>query len=133
MVKAASICPTGRPSLSFSYRNAEQVEFKALKFDLVKYVQDTLEFTPTNGWWEYRNFQYSFFQNSRWTNYVRAEAQRWKEQVRREPGNLSVLDRNIETIDRRLVRANDAGILDDGVENLVHAEFLTSSASRRMT
>jgi len=38
---------------------------------------------------------------------------------RREPGDLSVLDRNIEAIDRRLVRANDAGILDDGVENFV--------------
>ena len=52
---------------------------------------------------------------------------------RRKSDNLSILDRDIETIDRRLVRANDASILDDGIENLVHAEFLTSSASRRMT
>ena len=42
--------PDARPRLSFSYRNADTVGFKALKFDLVKYVQDSLEFTPTNGW-----------------------------------------------------------------------------------
>ena len=37
-----------------------------------------------------------------------------------EPRDLSVLDRNIETIDRCLVRPNHAGILDDGIERLVH-------------
>ncbi len=79
--------PDSKPSLSFSYRNADQVEFKALKFDLVKYVQDSLETTPTNGWWEYRDFQHYFFQNERWKKYVGAEAQRWTEEVRREPGN----------------------------------------------
>jgi hypothetical protein len=40
--------------------------------------------------------------------------------VRPKPGDLSIRDRNIEAIDRRLVRANHAGILDDGIENLVH-------------
>src|SRR5664280_2642621 len=40
---------------------------------------------------------------------------------RPEPGDLSILDRNIKTIDRGLVRSNHAGILDDGIEKLVHA------------
>jgi len=79
--------PDARPKLSFSYRNADTVEFKALKFDLVKYVQDSLETIPTNGWWEYRNFQYYFFQNDRWKKYVGAEAERWSENVPRPPGN----------------------------------------------
>jgi hypothetical protein len=38
-----------------------------------------------------------------------------------KPRDLSILNRDVETIDRRLVRTNDAGILDDGVENLIHA------------
>ena len=79
--------PDARPKLSFSYRNADTVGFTALKFDLVKYVQDSLELTPTNGWWEYRNFQYYFFQNDRWKKYVGAEAQHWSENVPRPPGN----------------------------------------------
>jgi uncharacterized protein YfaS (alpha-2-macroglobulin family) len=84
----SGIClPDSKPKLSFTYRNADTLEFKAFKFDLVKYVQDTLEITPTNHWWEYRNFQSYFFQNNRWTNYVGAEAQRWTETIPREPGN----------------------------------------------
>jgi alpha-2-macroglobulin len=79
--------PDSRPKLAFSYRNTERVDFKALKFDLVKYVQDTLETTPTNSWWEYRNFHYAFFQNDRWKKYVGAEVQHWTESVQREPGN----------------------------------------------
>ena len=79
--------PDARPKLSFSYRNADSVEFKALKFDLVKYVQGSLETAPTNGWWEYRNFQYYFFQDNRWKKYLGAEAQRWSENVPRPPGN----------------------------------------------
>src|ERR1039458_2346704 len=41
--------------------------------------------------------------------------------LRREPGHLSVLDRDIKTIDRGLVRPNHSGILDDRIEKLVHA------------
>jgi len=63
------------------------VEFKALKFDLVKYVQDSLETTPTNGWWEYRNFQYYFFRDDKWKKYAGAEVTHWNEAVRREPDN----------------------------------------------
>jgi hypothetical protein len=33
-----------------------------------------------------------------------------------EPRDLSVLDRDVETIDRGLVRANDPGVLDNGIE-----------------
>jgi uncharacterized protein YfaS (alpha-2-macroglobulin family) len=79
--------PDSKPKLSFTHRNTDTVEFKAVKFDLVKYVQDSLETTPTNGWWEYRNFQYYFFQNERWKKYVGAEIASWTEQIRREPGN----------------------------------------------
>jgi hypothetical protein len=50
--------------------------------------------------------------------------------------DLSILDRNIEAIDLGLVRANHAGILDDGIEKLVHARhslaywcFLLSGAA----
>src|SRR6187401_3530490 len=53
--------------------------------------------------------------------------------VGRKPRDLSVLDRDIEAVDRRLVGADDAGVLDDGVENLVHARHsLTSWALRPM-
>jgi len=79
--------PDSQPKLSFTYRNTDTVEFKALKFDLVKYVQDSLETTPTNGWWEYRNFQYFFFRGDQWKKYVGAEVTYWTESVRREPGN----------------------------------------------
>src|SRR5262249_51309652 len=41
--------------------------------------------------------------------------------VRPEPGDFSILDRNIETIDRGLIRTNDNGILDDSIEKLIHA------------
>jgi hypothetical protein len=82
------VCLPGEPpKLSFTCRNADEVDFKALKFDLVKCVQDSLETKPTNGWWEYRNFQYYFFQDERWKKYAGAEAPHWTEQVRREPGH----------------------------------------------
>ena len=38
-----------------------------------------------------------------------------------ELGDLSVLDRDIETIDGGLVRADHAGVLDHGIEELVHS------------
>ena len=79
--------PDSGPKLSFSFRNADTVEFKAFKFDLVKDVADSLESTPTNGWWEYRNLQYYFFQNDRWKKYLGAEATHWTEKVPRAPGN----------------------------------------------
>jgi hypothetical protein len=88
MLGQSGVClPDSRPKLTFSYRNADTVEFKALRFDLVKYVQDSLETTPTNGWWEYRNLQYYFLQNDRWKKHVGAETTQWTESVRREPGN----------------------------------------------
>src|SRR5579885_1300802 len=37
-------------------------------------------------------------------------------------GDLPVFDRNIETIDGGLVRADDAGILDHNVERFVHGQ-----------
>src|ERR1022692_1477109 len=84
----SGIClPGSQPKLSFSYRNAAAVEFKALKFDLVKYIQDSLETTPTNGYWDYRNFQYYFFHDDRWKKYVGGEYAHWTENVPREPGN----------------------------------------------
>ena len=79
--------PGAKPKLSVTYRNSDTLEFRALKIDLVKYVQDTLELTPTNGWWNYRDLRYYFFQDNRWTNYLGAEVQHWTEQVPREPGN----------------------------------------------
>jgi hypothetical protein len=79
--------PDSGPKLSFSFRNTDTVEFKAFKFDLVKYVADSLESTPTNGWWEYRNLQYYFFQNDRWKKYLGTEAAHWTEKVPRAPGN----------------------------------------------
>src|SRR5471030_44406 len=55
---------------------------------------------------------------------------------RPEPSYLSILDRNIKTIDRGLVRSNHACVLDDGIEKLVHARhslaywrFLLSGAA----
>jgi uncharacterized protein YfaS (alpha-2-macroglobulin family) len=85
--QSAVYLPDQKPKLSFSFRNADTVEFKALKFDLVKYMQDTMEITPTNQWWEYQNFQYYFFQNERWKKYLGAEATHWTETVSRPPGN----------------------------------------------
>jgi hypothetical protein len=79
--------PETKPKLTFNYRNADQVNFRALKFDLTKYVLDSLEVTPTNGWWEYRNFDYYLFQNDHWKKYLGAEANHWTEAVHREPGN----------------------------------------------
>jgi hypothetical protein len=79
--------PNSGPKLSFSFRNTDAVEFKAFKFDLVKYIQNSLESTPTNGWWEYRNLQYYFFQNDRWKKCLGAEAAHWTEKVPRAPGN----------------------------------------------
>jgi uncharacterized protein YfaS (alpha-2-macroglobulin family) len=79
--------PGAKPKLSFNYRNTDSIAFKALKFDLVKYVLDTMESSPTNGWWEYRNLDYYFFQNPRWKNYVGAEAQHWTQSVPLPPGN----------------------------------------------
>jgi uncharacterized protein YfaS (alpha-2-macroglobulin family) len=79
--------PGDKPKLAFSYRNTDTAEFKALKFDLVKYVRDSLETSPTNGWWEHFNFQYHFYQNDRWKGYVGKEEARWTETLRREPGN----------------------------------------------
>jgi uncharacterized protein YfaS (alpha-2-macroglobulin family) len=77
------------PKLSFTYRNAGEVEFKALKFDLVKYVQDSMETLPTNAnpGWQYRNCLNALFQDERWKKYAGAEAARWTESVPREPGN----------------------------------------------
>ena len=40
---------------------------------------------------------------------------------RPEPSDLSILDRNIKTIDRGLVRSNHSGVLDDGIELFIHA------------
>jgi uncharacterized protein YfaS (alpha-2-macroglobulin family)/tetratricopeptide (TPR) repeat protein len=75
------------PTLGFSYRNTDSITFKAFKFDMVKYVEDSAEVTPTNGWWEYRNLQYSFFQNDRWKKYLGTEAQHWSESVALPAGN----------------------------------------------
>ncbi len=44
-------------------------------------------------------------------------------QLRREPRDASVLDRDVEAIDRRLVRAHHARILDHEVVRLIHAAF----------
>src|SRR5581483_7758956 len=38
-----------------------------------------------------------------------------------EPRELPILDRDIEAVNRCLIRANYPGVLDDGVELLVHA------------
>lgn len=88
MLRQSSVyLPGTNPKLSFNFRNTDKIEFKALKFDLMKYVQDTLETKPKDGWWGYHNFQWYFFQEQRWTNYLGAEAARWTEPVKSPPGN----------------------------------------------
>ncbi len=79
--------PETKPKLSFTYRNSDTIEFKALKFDLVKYLQEEMETTPAKDSWEYRNFQHFFFQTDRWKRYLGPEIRRWTEKVRPEPGN----------------------------------------------
>lgn len=79
--------PGTPPTLSFSYRNTDSISLKALRFDLAKYIQDSMEARPTNNWWEYRNLDYYFFQNERWKKYVGGEVKQWTEAVPREQGN----------------------------------------------
>src|SRR3974377_1892473 len=45
-----------------------------------------------------------------------------------EPGDFSILDRNIEAIDRGPVRADQAGIFNHDIEKFIHARlpWLTS-------
>ena len=42
--------------------------------------------------------------------------------VRGDPIDLAVPDRDVEAIDRRLVRPHDAGILDHKVKRLIHPD-----------
>jgi alpha-2-macroglobulin len=78
--------PDQKPKLSFSYRNADSVAFKARRIDLVKYIRDQAE-TRREDWWNYRNVSQNLFADNRWTNYVRAIAATWTEAVKRESGN----------------------------------------------
>jgi uncharacterized protein YfaS (alpha-2-macroglobulin family) len=82
--------PDQKPKLSFTYRNADTVNFKARRIDLVKYVRDRAE-RKQDDWWQYRNLSYTFFPDGKWTNYVRATVATWSESVRREPGNRTTV------------------------------------------
>ena len=55
--------------------------------------------------------------------------------VRGDPIDLSILDRDVEAIDRRLVRPHDPGILDHKVKRLTHSDIslLTLHAVVAMT
>jgi hypothetical protein len=80
--------PDGKPRLSFTYRNTDKIEFKAFHFDLVKYVQDSME-DKSQDYWQYRDIQWGLFhrQKETWKNYVGQEAAGWSETVKKEEGN----------------------------------------------
>jgi hypothetical protein len=76
--------PGVETKLSFSYRNADKIEFKATSFDLVRYVQDKMEEKKDN-YWEYRNLRHSLFQKDDWKKYLGDSVATWTEAVPREP------------------------------------------------
>lgn len=78
--------PGAPPKLEFMYRNVDQVEFVARKFDLYKYVADSME-AKGDQYWRYRWQTSSLFHNDEgWKKYVGAEAARWTQPVERPEG-----------------------------------------------
>ncbi len=80
--------PDSGPKLSFTYRNTDKIEFKAFRFDLVKYTRDGMEDTSQD-YWQYRNIQWHLFHDGkeRWKEYLGKELTGWNESVPREEGN----------------------------------------------
>ena len=81
--------PDSKPKLSFTYRNADRIEFKAFDFDLVKYVQDSME-DKSQDYWQYRDISWGIFYRNRekepWKKYLGKEVADWSEAVKREEG-----------------------------------------------
>jgi uncharacterized protein YfaS (alpha-2-macroglobulin family) len=78
--------PGGKPVLSFTHRNTEQVELKAHAVDLVKYVQDRME-DKNEQYWNYRNISWDFFQKDRWKAYLGKQVAAWTQTVDRLDGH----------------------------------------------
>ncbi|HTF13061.1 MAG TPA: MG2 domain-containing protein, partial [Burkholderiales bacterium] len=78
--------PGAETKLSFTYRNAEKIEFKAVRFDMVRYVQDKME-QKTESYWDYRDLHHSLFNKDDWKKYVGETVASWSQAVPREPEN----------------------------------------------
>lgn len=78
--------PDAKPKLSFTYRNADKVQLKATRFDLIGYIGTELKETKGN-YWQFQNIPASLFQDERWKKFLREPAGAWEETVRREEGN----------------------------------------------
>ncbi|MCG3125928.1 MAG: hypothetical protein CHACPFDD_00755 [Phycisphaerae bacterium] len=78
--------PGAPPKVEFTFRNLDQVEFVARKFDLYKYVADSME-ARGEQYWRYRWQTASLFhQDERWKKYLGAEVARWTQRVDRPEG-----------------------------------------------
>jgi uncharacterized protein YfaS (alpha-2-macroglobulin family) len=78
--------PSAETRLSFSYRNAAKIDFKAVRFDMVRYTQDRLE-QKREDFWEYQNLPNYLFNKDDWKNYVGETVATWSQAVPREPAN----------------------------------------------
>ncbi len=80
------VLPGPDTKLSFTYRNTDKIEFKALKFDMVRYIQDRME-KKEETYWDYRNLQNYLFNKDDWKQYLGETAATWTQDVPREPDN----------------------------------------------
>ncbi len=81
--------PGAETKLSFTCRNTAKIEFKAQRFDLVRYVQDRMVQKPEN-YWDYRNLQTNLFSEDSWKKYLGSTAANWTQEVARDPENRVV-------------------------------------------
>ena len=79
--------PGGKPRLDFDHRNLGTVQFKAIRFDMVRMVRDELENDHENGYWNFSSYQYRIFQDGkeRWKKYTGKTEATWTETITPEP------------------------------------------------
>lgn len=78
--------PGSKPKLAFTYGNAEKIEFKAIHFDMVGFLQDRMEET-TQAYWNYMNLAANPFQDKIWKKYLGKPAASWSEDVPLDPSH----------------------------------------------
>ncbi len=79
--------PGTNPALAYTYRNTGTISFKARRFDLLGYVNRSLDAPSEKNFGRLNNLSYQLFENDDWKNFAANKSTDWTDKVPRDDAN----------------------------------------------
>jgi uncharacterized protein YfaS (alpha-2-macroglobulin family) len=79
--------PDEKPALSYTYRNTDTISFRAVRFDLMGFIDQGFDNLNDQNFWRINNLENQLFQNDDWKKFAHETVTTWTDHVPRNEAN----------------------------------------------